>query len=469
MKRKISLLLFLLISTASFAADGVVFNDVSRLNPVTVNKIVKVHGLKDISDAIVEAKDKGLKVSISGKRHSQGGQQSCANCIVLDMMEYNKVISLDNDKKIIRVQPGMTWEQIQNYLQPFGYAVKVMQASNIFTVGGALGPNIHGNDPNYGAIIETVESFHLMRPDLTVVNVSRQENPELFKLVIGGYGLFGVIIDVTLSLTDDVIYEMQSKVMDYKEYPEFVKTYVLNHPSVGLHSAKLSNAPSSLLREIVTTTYIKSTKYDKALFKLQEEKDVERNKMFFGLSRISDWGKDLRWDLQKRLIAKVGQIEYVSRNNAMRPIVKFLDYYSSKDTDILQEYFVPMEKFVLFVDGLREIIKTDHVNLLSITVRYMPQDKESFLPYAKTNSFALVLYINQKLTASEMQKAQTWTRKIVDLSLDCGGTYYLPYQLYPSRQQLLRAYPEFDEFIKKKEMYDSEDLFVNQFYKHYRL
>jgi decaprenylphospho-beta-D-ribofuranose 2-oxidase len=344
-----------------------------------------------------------------------------------------------------------------------------MQASNIFTVGGSLGPNIHGNDPNYGAIIETVRSFRLMQANGEVIKVSRSENAELFSLVIGGYGLFGVIIDVDLEFTDDVIYEMTSYVMDYRKYPEFFKATVLGNEDIGLHSAKLSNAPRSLLTEVIETTYKRSdVAPNPSIYALENERDVFRNRLFFSLSRSFGWGKDLRWSLQKRLIAKVGKTEYVSRNNAMRPIIKFLDYSSSKNTDILQEYFVPIDQFIKFIDGLRAIIKEDNVNLLSITLRYVPQDDKAFMPYAKSDVISVVLYINQGLDDVSVKKAAAWTRRMVELSLSLEGTYYLAYQRYPTKEQLLKAYPEFTEFINKKRQYDPDELFMNTFYEHYR-
>ncbi|MBI5150350.1 MAG: FAD-binding oxidoreductase [Candidatus Omnitrophica bacterium] len=462
------LFLYFSLSQGNVFAQDTIFNDVSRLNPVNVHKVVNVASIGDIRSALQEARSQGLKISIAGKRHSQGGQQACVNCIVLDMLGFNKVLSFDVTNKVIRVQPGATWEQIQAYAKPHGCAVKVMQASNIFTVGGSLGVNTHGNDPNYGSIIETVRSFHFMRADGSLINVSREEDLELFILVIGGYGLFGVIVDVDLELTSDAIYKMTSKVMDYKEYPEYFKTHVFGNRAIGLHSAKLSNAPDSLLREVVVTDYAVTKETDESLFALQGEKNVLRNKFFLGLSRTFDWGKNLRWFFEKRLVAKVGAVEYVSRNNAMRPIVKFLDYSWPNDTDILQEYFIPTDKFTEFVDGLRKIMREDHVNLLSVTVRYVPTDKQSFLHYAKGDCFAVVLYINQRLDEKHRQEAQAWTRKMVDLALSHGGTYYLPYQLYPSKDQVRRSYPEFDQFIEKKRVHDPQELFVNQFYERYR-
>ena len=389
------------------------------------------------------------------------------DALVLDMLTFNKILALDTKTKVITVQSGATWEQIQNYANPYGLAIKVMQASNIFTVGGSLGSNVHGNDPRFGPIIETVRSFRLLTADGSILNVSRTENPELFRLVIGGFGLFGVVLDVDLELMDNEVYQGTSIVMDYKGYPGYFEKRIRRNPNVGIHSAKLSVAPESLLREVVSTTYERTNQQPAEVFHLQAEKNVWRNRLLFGLSRSYDWGKSLRWKLQRRLEAKVGQTQIACRNNVMRPIVKFLDYHSTKDTDILQEYFVPVENFVGFINGLRELVKSDRVNLTSVTVRYVPQHTEAHVSYAKQDSLAVVLYINQELSKEGIGKAGVWTRKLVDLVLNGGGSYYLTYQLYPTPAQIRQAYPEIDSSFEKKRTYDPKELFMNKFYERY--
>src|SRR5207247_4370310 len=60
------------------------------------------------------------------------------------------------------------------------------------TLGGALGANIHGRGLALKPIIGDIESFTLMHADGRLSTCSRSENRELFRLVIGGYGLFGL-------------------------------------------------------------------------------------------------------------------------------------------------------------------------------------------------------------------------------------------------------------------------------------
>ena len=166
-----------------------------------------------------------------------------------------------------------------------------------------------------------VERFHLLLADGSVVEVSRTENPELFSLVIGGYGMYGVILDVTLRVTRDELYEQRAVSMDYKEFPAYFADSVKADTGVVLMLARpsIDPDPDSFLREMVVVTWRRAPAGTPASFALTEEANVMRDRFFFGLSRKFDWAKSLRWYLQKRVELGRGRARIVSRNNAMRP------------------------------------------------------------------------------------------------------------------------------------------------------
>ena len=68
------------------------------------------------------------------------------------------------------------------------------------SIGGALAANAHGRGLRFKPMIADVESFTLVNAQGKVLTCSRKENRELFRLAIGGYGLFGVIAEVKLRL-----------------------------------------------------------------------------------------------------------------------------------------------------------------------------------------------------------------------------------------------------------------------------
>jgi hypothetical protein len=53
------------------------------------------------------------------------------------------------------------------------------------------------------------------------------------------------------------------------------------------------------------------------------------------------------------------------------------------------------------------------------------------------------------------------------LTIANKGRFFLPYQLYYSRDQLQRSYPQIDEFFAAKRKYDPAELFTNTFYRKY--
>jgi FAD/FMN-containing dehydrogenase len=448
--------------------DETVVDDVTRLNPTPVRGVLSPATRDELVTMFGQAKASGLKVSIAGKRHSQGGQTAYRGGVVLDMTRLNRIVAIDPERRRITVESGASWEDVQNVANAHGLAVKVQQSSNIFTVGGSLSVNAHGRDPNFGPVVETVQAFRLLQPGGSIIDVSRTENPELFALAIGGYGLFGVIVDADLELTDNSVLEKRTVAMSYRDYPPFFLREVKGHPEVELHYARPSIAERGFLEKMTVTSLVRTTKRPKKIFELKEETGVERNKAFLELSRGSQWGKNLRWFAQEQLVDRPGATTIVSRNNAMRPEVKFLEYSSSADTDILQEYFVPPRNFVRFMDGLRGIVLRDRVNLLSATIRWVKSDQDSFLRYAREDCFGVVLYLNQRTSEEGTAEARRWTRALVDLTTELEGVYYLPYQRYPSSEQIRRAYPMLDEFFRKKKERDPDETFVSAFYEAYR-
>jgi decaprenylphospho-beta-D-ribofuranose 2-oxidase len=443
-----------------------VVNDVARLNPTLVREVIQPKSEDEVRNAVMQAAALGVKVAIAGKRHSMGGQTVYPDAIALDMLHFNKILSLDEASKILTVQSGATWNDIQEFLNPHGLAVLAMQGPNVFTVGGSMSVNAHGWDMRHGPVAASVDWFQILLADGSVKRCSREENAELFHLALGGYGLFGVILDVGLRVTDNAAYAAAISNLDASQLPAYFQNEIQSHPEVELGEADLSIAPNSLLHEAIATAYTRQTANTRRTDALQGEEHIFRDRYFIDLSRQSDWGKSLRWAFQKRLeYPSVGEVQ--TRNNIFRSPIERIRYYSPADTDVLQEYFIPPEHFASFLDGLRTIIQKRHVNLLDATVRYIELNSDAFLNYAGRPALAVVLYINIKTATPALVESSAMTREAVELALQNNGTFYLPYLPGYDGAQLLRAYPMAPEFFAAKRRYDPEERFSNGFYARY--
>jgi FAD/FMN-containing dehydrogenase len=453
--------------------DPLVRADVARLESPRVAKVDDARDIEQLRAILGDARKRGLKVSISGSRHSQGGHTYRPGGVVLNMRTFNRILAIDTAGPRITVESGATWDEVQRALAPRGLAIKVMQSSNIFTLGGTLSANAHGRDVDVMQVVDVVERFRLLLADGRVVEVSRTSNPELFSLAIGGYGMYGVILDVTIRVTRDEVYEQRSESVDYRQFPAWFARRVEGDSDVVLMLARpsIDPHPDRFLKEVVAVTWSRVRDGRPAPFELTEEEHVLRDRFFFGLSRRFAWAKSLRWRLQKRVELGAEATRLVTRNNSMRPPLaplELLDYRSGRDTDIIQEYYVPVERFVPFMDRFREILLVGDMNVLSSTVRYVKANRTPALAYAPDRDvFAIIQMSNVGLSATAQDRAARVTRELVDAAIEHGGTYYLTYQLYPTPDQLHRAYPKARHAFERKRHYDPGELFSSRFYERY--
>ena len=173
-------------------------NDASCLSKTEIYGVVEVRSVEDIAKTLAFARDNKLSVTTAGVRHSMGGQAFRKGGIVLDMRGFNRIV-LNESSRSVTVQPGATWHDIQNVLHP-RFAVRAMQSTDIFSVGGSISVNAHGMDHQAGALAKSIKSMKVMLADGSLQTVSATENKDLFNLVVGGYGLFGVIVEAELDI-----------------------------------------------------------------------------------------------------------------------------------------------------------------------------------------------------------------------------------------------------------------------------
>jgi FAD/FMN-containing dehydrogenase len=460
-----------------WSQKGGTVNDASCLDKTPVFGIVQVKEVEDISKALIFAKENKLKVSIAGVRHSMGGQAFFKNVVMLDMTKFNK-ISVDESKMTMTVQSGATWHDIQNILHP-KFAVKAMQSTDIFTVGGSISVNAHGMDHQVGSVGKTVRSIRIMSPNGTIKRVSRTENPELFRLVIGGYGLFGVILDAEIDITENVVYQSERKIIDYKDFPELFKNEIANDKKLGLMYIHLSTAPQSFLKETILYTYKQVDDINLEIPPLGEVSGIKFRRLIFNLAKQGSIPMRMKWFLEKYIEPKLevcpisrnqalgeGEACLVARNEPMHDSVPYLRNSLKGETDILQEYFIPRDKFIPFVDGIREILVDNEANVLNASVR-VAHKEDNFLNYSPVDTFSIVLYLNQRTDEAGNAKMKKLTGELIDFTTKVGGKFFLPYQLHYSADQLKQAYPEIGSFFDQKMRYDTELLITSKFYEKY--
>src|SRR5437899_2039871 len=214
------------------SAPGVVVNDIhSQLNATRVHRVVQPASADAVVQLVRSAAQEGRALSIAGGRHAMGGQQFGSDTTLVDMGSMQRVLGLDAAHGLIDVEAGIEWPELMRYLvdaqqgaaRAWGIRQKQTGADRL-SIGGALAANAHGRGLKFKPFIGDVESFVLVDADGIPRTCSRAENAELFRLAIGGYGLFGVITSVPLRLAPRVKVQRPVEILEIHQAKAALQT-----------------------------------------------------------------------------------------------------------------------------------------------------------------------------------------------------------------------------------------------------
>jgi FAD/FMN-containing dehydrogenase len=443
-------------STTRPAPEGKpVVNDVTGLNPVPVFAVATPTTVQEVQDAIRRTQG---PISIGGGRFSMGGQVASPGSLHLDMRQLNQVVRFAPAERTIRVQAGARWCDLQRFLDPHDLAVKIMQSYANFTVGGSLSVNVHGRYVGHGPLILSVRSISIVLASGERVEASPRENAEVFYGAIGGYGGLGVVVEAELDLAPNVRIEREAVTMKLDDYPEHFRKSVRHSSEAVFHNADIYPTRYQSVRAVTWRVTEKPASVPHRLMPLRRKYPLHRYFL---------------WAVTETPLGKWRKQHIVDTLLYMRPRVHWRNYEAGYDvaelepasrrftTYVLQEYFVPVGRFAEFVPKMAEILQRHRVNALNVSVRHALPDPGSLLAWAREECFAFVLYYKQRTRPNARNRVAVWTRELVEAAIECGGTYYLPYQVHATAEQFHRAYPRARELFALKRKLDPEFRFRN--------
>ena len=445
-------------------------NDASGLSLTKVDSIIDVPNSKDeiilqLKKILEYSKTKKIPISIAGARHTMGGHTMYPNGIVLNMRPY-KEMQIDTINNVLTIGSGALWEDAINFLDKYNKSIAVMQAFSSFSIGGSISVNGHGWQKDSPPISSSIISFTLMNHNGEILNCSRNENQELFSLVIGGYGLFGIILDVKLKVVNNEALQFKYMRLSPENYLTNYKKLISNNPKVKLVFGRLRISNKLFLEEATLNFFEKVD--EKPLPIIQHnQNDMESKRLVFRSTVNSEYGKRLRWDLETGM-NKVSRHNVYSRNELLNDNVTLIENKDSNSTDILQEYFIPERHFTQYINELKSVLPNKQIDLLNITIRGVYKDNDSYLNYAKENVFGFVFLFNQKKCKKDEEEMKKLTNQLVKIAIKMEGTYYLPYRLHVDKETFRTVYPQDDAFFRLKLQYDPNEIFKNKFYEHYK-
>lgn len=465
-----------LTSSAGTVDNGVELNDIhSRLNATKHSAVINPTSIEDIQVAIRDAKAKRQFISISGGKHSMGGQQFGTGTLHLSMSSFNQVISLDAGNGLVEVQSGIQWPELVEWLsknqagpgRKWGIRQKQTGADRL-SIGGALSSNIHGRGLTMRPMIDDVESFTLIDANGDLKTCSRIENKELFRLVIGGYGLFGVIGTVKVRLTPVEVLERVVQLIEVQDFIPLITKRIQEGFLYGDFQFAIDPQSEDFMKRGIYSLYRPVNSTVESDGELREMKGDD----WYRLLGLAHKDKSRAFEVYSQFYLTTNGQLYRSDTHQMGV---YVDGYHSefdkggvKASEMISEIYVPREQLKTLFDELREDFRTNETNVVYGTVRLIEEDTESFLTWAKHSYAATVFNFHVEHTPEGIEKAKGQFQHIIDRALQHGGSYFLTYHRWARKDQILTAYPQMPEFLRLKKRYDPEERFQSDWYRHYR-
>jgi FAD/FMN-containing dehydrogenase len=459
--------------------QNVLLNDVhSRLNATTVREVHYPRTTNDIVKIIKRAGKENLPVSISGGRHAMGGQQFGEGTVHISMREMTDVLVFDRAKGIVTVEAGITWPVLVDHLlkeqegqwPQWGIRQKQTGADDL-SVGGAVSANAHSRGIHFKPMIEDVVSLTLVDADGNIKAVSRERYPELFSLVIGGYGLFGVIAAVDLQLVPRQKIRRQVEVIPVEALPQKSRQRIADGALYGDFQYKTDEAAPDFMRTGVLATY---HPVDAAVPVPAQQRSISKEK-WEDLVLLAHTDKGRAFSLYtEHYLNTHGQIYWTDTHQMGYYWAEYHDAVNNampqrpRGSLMITEVYVPREDITAFIETIIEDQPQYRFDIIYGTLRLIKKDDESFLAWAKDDYACIIFNLRVEETPQGLAKAEKDFQRLIDRALGFGGSYFLTYHRWARKDQVLAAYPQFPEFLKLKLRYDPQERFQSEWYRYYK-
>lgn len=429
--------------------------------------------IEDIFSVVEYANSNGKSIICRGAGQSYSDQSLNNHSIVVDMANMDEILNWDKASGLIKVEPGINYEKIISHCVVDGWLPAVIPGTRYVTMGGALSNNVHGknsySNANFG---NWVREFKIIVASGEIYTCSNEVNQDLYFAVIGGSGLFGVVIEITIQL--------------------------IKVPSAFLRVQKIA---LSSLSNLIDKLDELSKKNDFAVAQVDcfpKNKKLGRGTIHVGsfLDKNIE-GKNIEIMRQispkifgifpKKIIPIIGR--YLVNDYTMR-LVSLLKYYIDKNFS--SEYFnEDIFHFTFLLDQVpnwkrifrygffeyeplipRARAKDVIAKIISLTHKYkMPaylsaikiHQKDDFLISYSMDGYSFAIDIPKR--PKDKKKQDELFREMNKLVIEVGGIIYLAKDVNLTSDEFKKMYKNFDKFLAVKKKYDPNDIFQSDMYR----
>ena len=450
-------------------ADSVTPFGVENIFGATSKHIIAPKTKDELRECVQQAIKENKQISVIGAGFSQGPQTVPYqdNHLVLNLKHLNHV-KISDDKTTVTCGAGANWEQVQKHVNGHKKSVIVKQASDPFSVGGSISINCHGWAHAEGTLAQTVEELEIINAEGNLETIKKDDKK--FGCFFGTLGYFGVIVSAKLRLEDNTELLAQCEEIDTSDFTNNYETKIQKDASVPLFYGRLAldSVNQAPLQKVCMQKYTKTGKASQvSSFEIESKFGSRIERVFIqAIGHLNDFfaKRLLRffWNREKSLM--MSEATY-TRNEILHPPINCFKKLQASNlhTQWLQEYFVTPDKLSDFIKFLGTKLQDNDVRLINASIRPLPKDSISILPYADVDRQAVVLCFHQMKTPKRVEKTRTWIREVNDWLLKNNGRYYQAYMPFATREEFEKCYGKdtIQNLRDLKQKYDPNHVFGN--------
>ena len=436
-----------------------------RTAPSTAH-VVSTPDVDTIAKAVQVAAESGRGVIARGMGRSYGDPAQNGGGLVVDMQPLNQIHSIDPDTGIVDVDAGVTLDQLMKAALPYGLWVPVLPGTRQVTIGGAIGPDIHGkNHHSAGSFGDHVLSMELLVADGRVLHLEPEgETSELFWATVGGMGLTGIILRARILMTFTETAYFISDTVRTSTLDETIEEhshgqeegYTYSSAWFDAISAPPKTGRSTISRGSLATLdqlkeYAPKLAKDPLKFKAPQ------------LMTVPDIFPS--WTMNKLTLSAIGEAYYMMGSPSKNDILNLTQFYQPLDligewnrgygsAGFLQyQFVVPTNAVEPFKDIIYQIQSSGHYTALNVFKLFGEGNRAPLSYPMKGWNVCVDFPIRDGLN--------TFLDRLDDQVMEFGGRLYLAKESRTSAEKFHKMYPELPGWLKTRNEIDPTGVFAS--------
>jgi glycolate oxidase subunit GlcD len=167
--------------------------------------VVFPNSTEETSEVLALLHDEGVSFAPRGAGTGlSGGALAVNRGVVVEMARMRKVLDIDTENRLARVQTGLVNAHLSRAVSPFGlYYVPDPSSQPSCTIGGNIAENAGGiHCLKYGTTTDHVVAARVVLSDGAIVDLDlRRPGYDLLGVFVGSEGTFGIATEATVRLT----------------------------------------------------------------------------------------------------------------------------------------------------------------------------------------------------------------------------------------------------------------------------